>query len=54
VEKAKYYIEHDEEREAIAKAGYAEAHSKHTIDHRLSFMLDKAKEHGLIKQLVEV
>lgn len=49
VEKAKYYLEHDDEREAIAKAGYAKVMQSETIDHRLNFMLEKAIEHGLIR-----
>lgn len=39
IEKAKYYLEHDEEREKIAKAGYAEAISKHTYMHRVQAVL---------------
>ncbi len=35
VEKAKYYLEHDEEREKIAKAGHEEFMSKHTYKHRV-------------------
>lgn len=34
VEKAKYYLEHEEEREKIAKAGMEEALAKHTYQHR--------------------
>lgn len=40
VEKAKYYLSHDEEREKIAQAGYEEVMSKHTIQHRVLKMLD--------------
>ena len=39
VEKAKYYIEHDEEREKIASAGYELAKSRDTYDHRLETIL---------------
>ena len=39
-EKAKYYIAHDEERERIAAAGYAEVMEKHTIDHRVDKILE--------------
>lgn len=35
VEKAKYYLEHDEEREVIAAAGHAEFMAKHTYKHRV-------------------
>lgn len=35
VEKARYYIEHDSERQAIAEAGYAEVLAKHTYKHRV-------------------
>lgn len=34
VEKAKYYLAHREEREAIAAAGYREFLDKHTYEHR--------------------
>jgi len=40
VEKAKYYIEHDDEREKIAKAGYEKVIAEHTIIHRVEKMLD--------------
>jgi len=39
VEKAKYYLEHDEEREKIAEAGYVEVMSNHTFQHRASYIL---------------
>ena len=35
VEKAKYYLEHDEEREKIAEAGYQEAIKNHTYQNRI-------------------
>lgn len=41
VEKARYYIEHDEEREKIAQAGYDFVMAGHTIDHRVAVMLDE-------------
>lgn len=39
VEKARHYIEHDDEREAIAEAGYNEFISKHTYKHRVETVL---------------
>jgi len=44
VEKARYYIEHDEEREAIAKAGMEYVLANHTIDHRVDKMLKTVKD----------
>ena len=35
VKKAKYYLEHEDEREKIAQAGYEEFISKHTYKHRI-------------------
>ncbi len=43
IDKAKYYLAHDSEREKIAQAGFAEVMAKHTIDHRLDQMLSKIK-----------
>ena len=40
VEKAKYYVEHEEERDQIAQAGYDLAMANHTIDHRVNQMLE--------------
>jgi len=42
IEKAKYYIEHDEERQKIAEAGMKEVLAHHTIDHRLDVILKEA------------
>lgn len=39
VEKAKYFLEHEEEREKIAKAGYEEFTSNHTYKHRIEKIL---------------
>lgn len=41
VEKAKYYLAHDDEREAIAQAGYEEVMAKHTIQHRVDVILNE-------------
>lgn len=40
VDKAKYYIAHDEERERIAEAGFQEVRAKHTFRHRAEQILD--------------
>ena len=40
VEKARYYIEHEDERKAIAEAGHKEAMAKHTYMHRLKKVCD--------------
>lgn len=39
VEKAKYYLDHDEEREKIAQEGYEEVIKKHTIQARVDVIL---------------
>jgi hypothetical protein len=41
VELAKYYIEHDYEREKIAERGYMECHKNHTLDHRVKTVLER-------------
>lgn len=45
--KARYYLAHDEERERIARAGFELAMKRHTIDHRVDRMLEKA---GVVAQ----
>ncbi len=40
IDKAKYYIEHDDEREKIAQAGMDEVRNKHTFVHRARQILD--------------
>lgn len=40
VEKARYYMEHGPEREAIAAAGFEEVRAKHTFRHRAETILD--------------
>lgn len=39
VDKVKYYLKHDDEREKIAQAGYEEVMAKHTIQHRVDVIL---------------
>lgn len=41
VDKAKYYIAHDEEREKIAQAGYEHVIKNHTIQHRVNRILSE-------------
>lgn len=41
VEKAKYYLAHDEEREKIAQAGYEHVMKNHTIQHRVDVILNE-------------
>lgn len=40
IEKAKYYLSHDEERERIAQAGYEHVMKNHTIQHRVNVILN--------------
>lgn len=42
VEKARYYLAHDDEREAIAEAGYQEVIANHTIQNRVDKILEVA------------
>ena len=53
VEKARYYIEHEAEREAIAEAGHKEFMAKHTYEHRLKMVLDIV-QNGVKKELANV
>lgn len=39
IEKANYYLSHDEEREKIAEAGFQEVRAKHTFRHRAEQVL---------------
>lgn len=41
IEKARFYTEHDEEREAIAQAGYSEVIKNHTIQKRVDVILNE-------------
>lgn len=40
IDKAKYYLAHDEERERIAQAGYEEVMARHTIQNRVDTILN--------------
>ncbi|MCA1595979.1 MAG: glycosyltransferase, partial [Chloroflexi bacterium] len=46
LEKAYYYVEHEEEREAIAAAGRAEALAKHTYRRRMERVLERVAHHA--------
>lgn len=48
VDKAKYYLAHDTEREKIAAAGYEEVRLKHTIQHRVNRMLEVVEQKLLV------
>lgn len=51
VDKAKYYLSHDEERIKIAEAGYEEVIKHHTIQHRVNVILNeflKSREPALV------
>ncbi len=50
IEKAHYYIDHDDEREAIAKAGQAETLKNHTFKNRVEQVLEVT---GLAARLKE-
>ena len=39
-EKIKWYLEHDQEREKVARAGYERAHRDHTYIARLNYIMD--------------
>lgn len=41
IEKATYYLKHDDERERIAQAGYEEVIKNHTIQNRVNVILDE-------------
>ena len=40
IDKAKYYLTHDDERDAISQAGFDEVRAKHTFLHRARTVLD--------------
>lgn len=44
IDKAKYYLAHEEEREKIAQAGYEHVMANHTIQHRVTKMLETFME----------
>lgn len=41
IDKAKYYLKHEDEREKIAQAGYEEVMARHTIQNRVNVILDE-------------
>lgn len=48
VDKARYYLNHEDEREKIAQAGHEEVMAKHTYRHRVEKILETIKEKELI------
>jgi len=48
VDKAKYYLENDEERQKIAEQGYNEVIKHHTIDHRVDKILEEINKLSLV------
>lgn len=44
VDKAKYYLTHDSEREKIAQSGFEEVMKNHTIDHRVKKLLESVNQ----------
>ena len=50
IDKAKYYLEHEDERNKIAEAGYKEVLAKHTFKHRVEQVLEAT---GLMSKLKE-
>ena len=52
VDKAKYYLAHEEERERIARTGFEEVCKNHTIDKRVDRILEAASK--IKTELVEV
>jgi spore maturation protein CgeB len=47
VDKIRYYLEHDEERERIAAAAQARVLAEHTYEHRFRHMLEVIQNKGL-------
>ena len=47
IQKARYYIEHDEERQKIEQAGYEMVMASHTIDYRVDKILEEIKKFSL-------
>lgn len=53
VDKAKYYLRHEEERQKIAQAGYEHVMANHTIQHRVNVILDEyMKSRVLVNEAV--
>ena len=49
IDKIRYFLAHDDERERIARAGYEEVLAKHTIKHRVDRILAEASVNKAIK-----
>ena len=52
IEKAHFFLAHDEEREKIAKAGYDEVYEKHQYKHRAEKMLELFESTVLKKEVL--
>lgn len=52
MEKIQYFLDHEEERDAVALAGHQRVMKDHTYQHRVNTMFDLARQHGLIKEFV--
>jgi spore maturation protein CgeB len=48
-EKASWYLNHPEERERIAAAGYARVLRDHTIVQRVEVLLERLRERGVVR-----
>lgn len=46
IEKVKYYLKHDDERNEMARKGYEHVKNNHTYDNRAQQLVDIIKEHG--------
>jgi len=48
VDKAKYYMEHEDLRKKIAQAGYEEVMKKHTYEHRIKSVMEIVKKESAV------